>query len=434
MSVKPQNFEEKLVWYTIILTYPIYFLGAQLVWIPALGFILAGCVFKRWWFQTKDTPESEKISIPLSVWIWIVGMLFIELTIFMSHMEFDLGIPKFIFTTVNNWARSWALMALFPLAGCLKIRPQVIYRAACILCLQSLILATICYFMYLLRIPSFSYVSPLVAFRGSASFYTVNLFDVGGDFGEARQFRLRLFANFANNLGIIGNIYFFLSSQEANKKWRWIGTIGGAAMVVGSGSRSTIVCLVAVPIASWLLTNFGWYIQLIVGLLSVVIGMIAPQLIELMQTAWDRAISGIRRSSEVVRKRLAEVTMNRWMEAPIWGHGVVEEKGPKYTEHMPIGTHNHWPDLFYLHGVVGFLAFTFAIVWGFVELTLKARKSAIAKTALNIYLVLLIATAAVDIQLASYLYWQGLILTGIAFKEDVPIFADRQTRTLSFKS
>jgi hypothetical protein len=271
-------------------------------------------------------------------------------------------------------------------------------------------------------------------FITDTSFYTVNLFDVGGDFGEARQFRLRLFANFANNLGIIGNIYFFLSSQEANKKWRWIGTIGGAAMVVGSGSRSTIVCLVVVPIASWLLTNFGWYIQLIVGLLSVVIGMIAPQLIELMQTAWDRVISGVRRSSEVVRKRLAEVTMNRWMEAPIWGHGVVEEKGPKYTEHMPIGTHNHWPDLFYLHGVVGFLAFTFAIVWGFVELTLKARKSAIAKTALNIYLVLLIATAAVDIQLASYLYWQGLILTGIAFKEDVPIFADRQTRTLSFKS
>jgi len=434
MTVKPQNFEEKLVWYTIILTYPIYFLGAQFIWIPALGIIMAGCVFKRLWLQTKDTPESERISIPLSVWIWIVAMLVIELTIFMSHMEFELGVLKFVFTTVNNWARSWALMALFPLVGCLKIRPQVIYRAACILCLQSLILAFICYLMYLLHIPSFSYISPLVAFRGSASFYTVNLYDVGGDFGEARQFRLRLFANFANNLGLIGNVYFFLASQEANRKWRWLGTIGGAAMVVGSGSRSTIVCLVAVPIASWLLTNFSWPIQLATGLLSLVTGMIAPQLIDLMQTVWERTISGIRRSSEVVRRRLAEVTMNRWLEAPIWGHGVVEERGPKYTEHMPIGTHNHWPDLLYLHGVVGFLAFTFAIVWGFIELTLKARKSAIAKTALNIYLVLLISTAAVDVQLASYLCWQGLILTGIAFKENVPIFADRQTKTLSFKS
>jgi hypothetical protein len=360
-------------------------------------------------------------------------MLVIELTIFMSHTEFDLGIPKMVFTTVNNWARTWALMALFPLVGCLKIRPQIIYRAACILCLQSLIITFICYLMYLLHIPSFSYVSPLVAFRGSASFYTVNLYDVGGDFGEARQFRLRLFANFANNLGIIGNVYFFLASQEANKKWRWIGMVGGAAMVVGSGSRSTIVCLVAVPIASWLLTNFSWYIQLATGLLSVITGMIAPQLIELIQTTWERTISGFRRSSEVVRRRLAEVTMNRWLEAPIWGHGVVEERGPKYTEHMPIGTHNHWPDLLYLHGVVGFLAFTFAMVWGFAELTLKAKRSAIAKTALNIYLVLFIATAAVDIQLASYLYWQGLIVTGIAFKENVPIFADRQPRSLSFK-
>jgi hypothetical protein len=430
MSVKPQNFEEKLVWYTIILTYPIYFLGAQFIWIPALGIILAGCVFKRLWLQTKDTPESERISIPLSVWIWVVAMLLIELTIFMSHMEFELGVPKFVFTTVNNWARTWALMALFPLAGCLKIRPQVIYRAGCILCVQSLVLALICYGMYLLRIPTFSYVSPLVAFRGAASFYTVHLFDVGGDLGEARQFRLHLFADFANNLGIIGNVYFFLASQEANKKWRWLGTIGGAAMVVGSGSRSTIVCLVAVPIASWLLTNFSWPIQLATGLLSVVAGMIAPQIIDLIQTTWDRVISGVRRSSEVVRRRLAEVTMNRWMEAPIWGHGIVEEKGPKYTEHMPIGTHNHWPDLFYLHGLVGFVAFTFAMLWSFIELILKARKSAIAKTSLNIYLVLLIATTAVDIQLGAYLYWQGLIVTGIAFQEKLPDLIDKKKYVL----
>lgn len=434
MSVKPQNFEEKLVWYTIILTYPIYFLGAQFIWIPVLGIILAGRVFIKLWLQTKYTPEDEKISVPIAVWIWLVAVIVIELTIIMSHIEFDLGISKIIFTTVNNWARSWALMALFPLAGCLNIRPQIVYRAACILCLQSLIVTLICYLMYFLHVPSFSYVSPLVAFRGSANFYTVTLFDVGGDFGEDRQFRLRLFANFANNLGIIGNVYFFLASQEANRMWRWIGTIGGAAMVVGSGSRSTVVCLVLVPLTSWLLTNFGWPIQLAAGLLSVIAGMIAPQLIDLAQTTWERTISGIRHSSEVVRKRLAEVTMNHWMEAPIWGHGVVEERGPKYTEHMPIGTHNHWPDLLYINGIVGFVAFTVALVWSFVELILKAQKSAIAKTALNIYLVLLIATTAVDVQLGAYLYWQGLIITGIAFKENVQILPDRQTRSLSFRS
>jgi hypothetical protein len=427
MTIKPQNLEEKLVWYTIIGTYGLYFIGAQFVWIPALAFFLLFRVAQKLWEQTPDTPAEERITVPVSVWIWAIAMILMEIALVMAHIDRDLGIPKMVFTTVNSWARTWALMGIFPLVGCLKIRTELLARAACILCVQSLVLAIVCSFMFLLGIPDPAYISPLVKFRGASTNYLVDLYDVGGDFGEARQFRLKLFTNFANSLGVVGNVYFFIATLERNRKWRLWGMVGGAAMVIGSGSRSTLVCLPLVPITIWFLTNFGWPIQIAAGVLSTIAGMIAPQLIELFETIWDKAVKGYRGNSELVRRRLAEVTMNRWIERPIWGHGYVEEKGPKYTEHMPIGTHNQWPDLLYVRGMVGFIAFSFAMLWSFVDLTIKAQKSTIARVGLSVLLVLLIATTAIDIENTAYLYWPGLVMMGIAFKESVPAAVDNTT-------
>lgn len=417
MTIKPQNLEEKLIWYTIVGTYVIYLLGAQFIWVPVIAYFLGFRVCQKLWNQTEDTPTQEKISIPITVWLWLISMLVLEICLIMAHLDFDLGWSKMIFTTVNSWARSWALMGLFPLIGCLKIRPQIIYRAACILCLQSLILTILCFVFYFAKIPTPVYMSPLVMFKGPSSNYMVQLYVLGGDIGEARQFRLHLFTNFANNLGIIGNIYFFLTSQEPNKKWRLIGMIGAAAMVLGSGSRSTIFSLALVPILTWALTSFTPPIQIAAGVISVIGGMIAPQIIEFLDNTWNKAIKGYRGSSALIRKRLEEVALDRWTEAPIWGHGFVAEKGPKYTENMPIGSHNQWPDLLYIRGAVGFTAVLVVMLWSTADLIIKAQKSAIAKTALSIYLVYWISTLAVDIEASAYLHWPGLLLTGIAFKE-----------------
>lgn len=425
MTIKPQNLEEKLVWYTIVGTYGLYFIGAQFVWIPALAFFLLFRVAQKLWEQTPDTPAEERITVPISVWVWAIAMILMEIALVMAHVDRDLGISKMVFTTVNSWARTWALMGIFPLVGCLKIRTELIARAACILCIQSLVLAIVCSLMFLLGIPDPAYISPLVTFRGAATNYLVDLYDIGGDLGEARQFRLKLFTNFANSLGVVGNVYFFIATLERNRKWRLWGMVGGAAMVIGSGSRSTIVCLPLVPITIWFLTNFGWPIQIAAGVLSTITGMIAPQIIELFETIWNKAVKGYRGNSELVRRRLAEVTMNRWTDYPIWGHGYVEEKGPKYTEHMPIGSHNQWPDLLYVRGMVGFIAFSFVMLWSFVDLTIKAQKSTIARVGLSVLLVLLIATTAIDIENTAYLYWPGLVMMGIAFKESVPAAVDR---------
>lgn len=420
MSIKPQNFEEKLVWYTIIGTYVLYFIGAQFVWVPVLAYFLALYLGKKIWNQTATIPLAERITIPVSVWVWIVAMLIMEIALIMAHINFELGLVKIIFTTVNSWARTWLLMALFPLIGCLNIRPKIIYRAACILCLQSLILTIICYSLYLLHIPSFAYLSPLQVFRGAADYYAVNLF-ISAEGGT--QFRLQLFTNFANSLGLVGCVYFWLTTQESNKKWRWIGMIGAIAMVLGSGSRLTILGLAVVPVIVFFLTNFTWPVQVATSVVCLITGMVAPQIIKFIEDLYYSVIKGYRSSSERVRSQLKVVALERWSEAPIWGHGVVAEYGPKSTENMPIGSHEQWTDLLYVKGLVGFVTFLFAMLWSFSVLVIKAQKLASARAALGIYFAFLVATFGVDIENAAIYYWPGLVLTGIAFKEEVQLVA-----------
>ena len=160
MVIKPQNFEEKIVWYYIIGTYGWYLLGAQFVLGPALAWFLVLYLCKKLWNQTESTPTEEKITIPFSVWVWIVCMLMIEFSLIVSHVDFELGPIRTIFSTIN-WSRHHALMALFPLIGCLNIRPQLVYRAICIVALQSLVFITVAYVASLLKFPAETlYVSP----------------------------------------------------------------------------------------------------------------------------------------------------------------------------------------------------------------------------------------------------------------------------------
>src|SRR5919202_1967188 len=147
----PQNFEEKIVWYTLTGTYVWYLLGAQIVVVPAIAWFLSVYLFIKLWKQTEKTPEPEKIRIPFAVWIWIFSMFVMEIALIMGQLDFDLGMTKIINSTIFVFAKVTILLALFPLIGCLNIRPQLIYRAACIVCLHSLIFMVFGYLAILLH-------------------------------------------------------------------------------------------------------------------------------------------------------------------------------------------------------------------------------------------------------------------------------------------
>ncbi len=415
--INPRNFEEKLVWYSIVGTYGITLLGAMYVWIPILAWLLVIYLGYKLWHQDADTPWPNRIVIPVSVWVWVVSMSLMEVAVIAAHIDFDLGAIK-IASGSLAWTRSWALMALFPLAGCLNIRPQLVYRAVCHLCIQSIPVALLAYLASKANIFP-TYLTPWwYVFRGDPMPYTVAPLGFPPSLsGIDNEFRLNLFTPYANSLGIVGAVFFLIALQESDKRWRWAGVLGSTIMVVGSFSRMTTLCLVIVPILTWLLTSFTWPVRLAGGVTAFLTGLFAPLLLDSWKTFYETTFTSFRQGSERVRKRLADIAIARWeKDAPIWGHGFIAERGPETVEGMPIGTHNQWPDLLYLKGVVGFLAFLIPLAWSFADLLVKAQYNKVAKLGLSLIILLVICTNGADIEAPTYLYWPGLLMLGMAFQ------------------
>lgn len=414
ISIKPQNLPESLVWYYIIGTYLIYLIGAQYVCATLLASFLTFYLLRKWWSQTEKTPLAEKITISPSAWVWIIAMLVIEVALIVGHLNFDLEISQILKSSLM-WYRNWGLLALFPLIGHLNIRSKIIYRAVCILCLQSLIIAIICSLAQLLRIPIFSYVSPLKAFGGVLDSYSVYLFYVL----DEHQPRLQLFAPWPPALGLVGNIYFCIAQQELDKKWRWLGMVGAVAMVFGSVSRLAIVCLPSIPILIWILTNLvrPW-VHLLTGVVSTLLGIFSSTLFSTLENFNDQFTKARSGSSEV-RARLGRMAQEAWWnEAPIWGHGRMEAKGPAIVAYKPIGSHHAWFGILYTHGLVGWIALAGAFLWSFIDLLIKAQTNEQAKVGLSILLVMFFFTFAENIETLAYLCWTGLLILGIAFKQE----------------
>lgn len=417
-SIQPQNLEETLIWYTITGTWWLYILGAPSIWVPGLVWFLAIRLLFKWWSQDEQTPEAERVTIPLTIWIWIAGMVIVWFALLMGHLEWDLGTYK-ILTGTFVWTRSFAMMALLPLVGCLKIRPVIIYRSLCILCLQTLPVLLFCLAFYLRGKYLSSFVAPLgylLAPGPNKEAYTVQLFY--RDWTSDGQFRLNLFTPVANALGLTSALYFFLVSQEPNKLLRFISMGTAAAMVVGSGSRMPSFCIMLVPILTFYLSFITRpYVLIFSGIGSCIAGMYAPALIDWLQTFWDQKINSFRASSAVVRSRVRDFALQLWEDSPLWGYGVVEPKGPQYTDNIPVGTHHQWAGLLYRHGLIGCVAFLIPFVWSFLDLLIRAQRSAIARVALCIYVTLAISTFAAELEGASVLFAPAMIFTGMAFNE-----------------
>lgn len=413
-SIAPQNLPEKLIWYYIIGTYLIYYLGGQYLLAPLLGYFLVLYLFWQWWNQTTETLPEAKITIPFTVWLWLIGMVVIEIALIVGHLDFDLGLTKIISSSANRWFRTWLLFPLFMLVGSLKIRPQLIYRAVCIFCVQGLVMVVLA---SLLRIPDLAFNSPLHIFGGSENFYQVYVF--GSTLDNGTEFRLQLFAPWPPALGLVANIYFFLALQEPDRKWRLLGMSGAVAMIVGSVSRLAIVCLPTAWFLSWLLANISRpLIQLATGLVAFGSGFLAPTMIDVMQAAQDK-FSSSRAGSSEVRAALGRIALYRWQnEALIWGHGTVGDRGPTVTANIAIGTHHTWFSVLYNHGLVGCFGLAIPLAWSLAELVFKAQKSQIAQIGLKIILVLSIFSLGENLEALAHIYWPALVILGIAFQEN----------------
>ncbi|AFZ22703.1 O-Antigen ligase [Cylindrospermum stagnale PCC 7417] len=414
--MKPQNFEEHIVWYSLISTYILYIAGLLYIANSTIAWVLFIYLCKKLWIQTQGISFEEKISIPWIVWLWIICMLIMAIGTYIGLVNFDYDI-KDIIRGLLNWTRDWALLALFPLAGCcLNIRPHLIYRATCLLCLQSLFFIPISYAAYLLHLPSLVYSSPLERITQNGTiYYNVVLYFKEFDAGES--FRLTLFAPWSPALALLGLIYFFFALQEENKIWRWIGLVSSILITYLTASRTAIISLPIIIVSIWFLSNFSRpYVHILSSIICFSSGIFSSFLVELTRQLQETFTTS-RQGSSRVRDILARMALDRFKDAPVWGHGR-SQPGFEATANMPIGSHHTWIGLLYVKGLIGFFAFLIPMVYSFIYLLLKAQKNTTSKVGLTFLLALISFTFTDNQEVLAYLYWPGLIIMGISFKEE----------------
>lgn len=411
-TLSPENFAERIIWFAITRTYLFYVFGACYFIAPVFGWILVGHLCYQMYIQTDATPKAERIRIPAAVWVWIISMLFMEVALIMGHLDFSLGTGKLIKSTIG-WLKGWALLAIFPLIGCLNIRSRLIYQAACVVCKHTLIILPFLYLAAAIGLPEQLYVSPLKVVGPGPIFYSVNLYGIG----LGSEIRFALFAPWGPALGFVANVYFIFALEMKGTRWFWYGTCGSIAMCFASKSRLALVSLMVVYIATLVLSRLSKpTILRILAAGTTITGIMAPFLIATIVTMKAK-FTASRADSSRVRAALGRIAVTRWeREAPIWGHGIVQP-GPHLTEGMPIGSHHSWFGLLFVKGVVGFIALLIPMLWSFIELTLKAQADQDARVALSMLLILFLYTFGENLEVLAYLYWPALVVMGIAFKK-----------------
>lgn len=411
-SVKPENLPEAIVWYYMIGTYVLYLCGGQYLFTALMGSFLLFYLARQWWRQTPATPESEKVIVAPIAWAWLGTMVIVELALIVGHFNYDLGTGTIIKSS-SHWYRTWAIFGIFPLVGHLNIRPQIIYRAVCILCLQSIIVAVVGTGLDLIFGGEVVYVSPLQVSGGDDLHYQVQLIQTLIDN------RLELFAPWSTSLGMVGNTYLLFAFQETNQKWRMIGIVGSIMMIIFSWSRLAIVSLFFVPMAIWFLSNvIRPWMQFTVSIVCFLCGLFFAHVINLLNF-FQEQVNSLRpdtKNSSSTREAIYNLTLYRWRtEAPIWGHGVTEESGPGAIDYYPIASHQTWFYLLYAHGLVGFIPCFIVAVWTFIDLIIKAQSDQLAKMCLGVFLVIILNSLTDNIQSFAYLYWPSLLMLGIVW-------------------
>ncbi|NJO77996.1 MAG: O-antigen ligase family protein [Cyanobacteria bacterium RM1_2_2] len=411
--MKPQNFEERVVWYTFLGSYPLYLTGLIFIVNTTMPWFLLLYLLKQMWHQTSDVSADQKIRIPAIIWLWIVSMIVMLIAILIGLVDFGYDIREIIRSSLN-WARDWALFAILPLLGYgLQIRPQLIYRAACNLCLQSLFIIPICCFAYFAQLPNRLYSSPLERLTQNGQiYYNVELYIRDADSGGLR---LALFTPWAPALGLISCVFFIFALQETNKTWKWIGLIGSIVMLAFSVSRGAYIFLPITLLLIWGLQNIVRpAMQIGAGLLIFIAGLFSAPLLDGVNASIE-AFKNTRRSSSNLRAALERTALERWTESPIWGHGKQIQGAPVFKE-MPIGSHHTWFGLLFTQGIVGFLAFAIPLASTIILLAIKMHKSRVAKVGLSVLLLILLASMSDNTEKLAYIYWSGLLTVGIALK------------------
>ena len=405
----PQTVAERLIVRTIEWTWLLWLVGGLYIAGPALGWVLAAMVATSLYLGRSDITV-----VPRPVLVWLGSMAIMLIILWIGHFNFDLGPAKTLKSSIG-WAKGWALIALFPLAGAmLAVRPEVIYRAVCRLGLVTLILLPIFLFAPSLGLPERLWVSPLKIVGGAGTeYFAAQLFTIEPGIGRVRW---QFFAPWSPAAGMMGVIYVYLAAKERNLFWKTIGITAGVALAILSQSRVAYVALVMVAPMVWVAARLNrGYLWMAAAPAMLALGFFGPALLELIDS-FVAEFYAARADSSRVRATLARIAIDRWQNEAYWfGHGIVEN-GPHLVKYMPIGSHHSWYGLLFVKGLTGAIALAVPLTFTAIYLALRSSSNKIARIGLAMVIFLILYSMSENLEMLAYLYWPALIMIGIAFR------------------
>jgi len=406
----PRNLQERLIHFAILSTWLLWLVGGLYIAGPVVGVSLTIIVLGTY-FLAPGLPLDQRIKAPSTlIWLWIIGMFALLVILWIGHSNYNMGIGATIKSSIG-WAKGWALLAMFILAGAvLPIRSKIIYRAICRLGKYSLIIIPIFLLAPYLGLPQTLWVSPLKILGGSGNeFFAATLYTIEPGAGSPRW---QFFAPWSPAAGMISVIHFLCALEEKNIKWKIIGLIAALTIMILTQSRLALVALIVIwPFAfsaSQVNRPYLWFMALPLILFA---GWFAIDIMGFVETLMND-FSSARADSSRVRAALGRIAIERWQNEAYWfGHAVVQ-RGPHLVEYMPIGSHHSWYGLLFIKGITGFFALAIPLTASFIYLLIKAHKNSESRIGLAMITILILYSFGENLEILSYLYWPALILIG----------------------
>lgn len=413
---KPDTLPERIVFYTLVWTWPLYGLGALYIVGPVLGWVLAGLAVLSLYLGPAMRQDLRPTGpIPWIVWFWIIGMLVLLVTLWVGHAQWSLGTKTTIKSSIG-WAKGWALMCLFPLAGAvLPLRREVLIRAFCILGAATLVVAPILLIAPYVGLPERIFTSPLKAVGGPGpEYFSVYLYTIDPGSGIPRW---QFFAPWSPFAALLGVIMVLFALEEKDQRWLLAGLAAGILMILASKSRMGLVGLIlctGLPrLAPMVSRSQAWCFFAALTTFAALFATAAKDAI----FGSIEAFRGARANSTRVRATLQRIAFERWQEEAIWfGHGRVQA-GPHLVEYMPIGSHHTWYGLLFVKGAIGFMAFAVPVFAQLGFVLWDATRSERGRLPLGIVLTIFLLSFGENLEIETYLLWPALLMLGIHCRE-----------------